>query len=192
MIRTNRLLVVFNSLLATILVLVLVQFTPSVANADSKAIVACADKKTGALRIAYKACSKRENRVTWGVTGPQGATGSQGASGANGAQGIAGIQGAAGDSFIKAFGEVDDSPVLTYFNATGNVTMSRLVIGEYQMTVEGIDLRYCVASASMSQDSKGRFITTSITSPSIFKVYVTNKENVLSDGSFSFLVLCIS
>lgn len=77
MTRTNRLLVIFNTLLATILVLVLIQFAPSVANANSTTIVACANKKTGALRIAYKACSKKENNVTWGVTGPQGATGSR-------------------------------------------------------------------------------------------------------------------
>lgn len=81
MTKTNRLLVVFNTLLATILVLVLVQFAPSIANADSSTIVACANKKTGALRIAYKKCSKEENNVTWGITGPQGAAGPQGASG---------------------------------------------------------------------------------------------------------------
>lgn len=94
MTRTNRLLVIFNTLLATILVLVLIQFAPSVANANSTTIVACANKKTGALRIAYKACSKKENNVTWGVTGPQGpagATGPQGPAGATGAAGTAGI-----------------------------------------------------------------------------------------------------
>jgi hypothetical protein len=96
MTRTNRLLVIFNTLLATILVLVLIQFAPSVANANSTTIVACANKKTGALRIAYKACSKKENNVTWGVTGPQGATGATGAQGATGATGPQGTPGAAG------------------------------------------------------------------------------------------------
>jgi hypothetical protein len=96
MTRTNRLLVIFNILLATILVLVLIQFAPSVANANSTTIVACANKKTGALRIAYKACSKKENNVTWGVTGPQGATGAAGPQGAAGANGATGATGAAG------------------------------------------------------------------------------------------------
>jgi hypothetical protein len=82
--RTNRLLVIFNTLLATILVLVLIQFAPSVANADSTTIVACANKKTGALRIAYKKCTKNENKVTWGKKGPQGATGATGEQGAAG------------------------------------------------------------------------------------------------------------
>jgi hypothetical protein len=85
--KNNRLLVVFNTLLATILVLVLIQFAPSVANANSTTIVACANKKTGALRIAYRACSKKENNVTWGVTGPQGATGATGPQGASGPAG---------------------------------------------------------------------------------------------------------
>ena len=75
------------------MVLVLIQFAPSVANANSTTIVACANKKTGALRIAYKACSKKENNVTWGVTGPQGATGATGATGGTGPQGATGVAG---------------------------------------------------------------------------------------------------
>jgi hypothetical protein len=95
MTKTNRLLVIFNTLLATILVLVLIQFAPSVANANSKTIVACANKKTGDLRIAYKKCTKDENKVRWGKTGAKGATG---AKGDTGAQGPAGPQGPAGSS----------------------------------------------------------------------------------------------
>ena len=96
MARTNRLLIIFNALLATILVLVLIQFAPSIANANSTTIVACANKKTGALRIAYKKCTKNENNVTWGVTGPQGATGETGPQGATGATGPQGATGATG------------------------------------------------------------------------------------------------
>lgn len=83
MTKTNRLLVIFNTLLATILVLVLIQFSPSVANAGTTTIVACADKTTGALRIAYKACNKKENKVSWGATGPKGATGVKGPAGSS-------------------------------------------------------------------------------------------------------------
>lgn len=88
MIRTNRLLVIFNTLLALILVLVLIQFAPSIANANSTTIVACANKKTGALRIAYKACSKKENYVSWGIVGPQGNSGPQGGTGQAGPSGL--------------------------------------------------------------------------------------------------------
>ena len=84
MTKTNRLLVIFNTLLATILVLLLIQFAPSVANANSKTIVACADKKTGDLRIAYKKCTKKENKVSWAKSGTQGATGPAGSSSSGG------------------------------------------------------------------------------------------------------------
>lgn len=96
MTKTNRLLVIFNTLLATILVLVLVQFAPSVANAGSTTIVACADKKTGSLRIAYKKCTKSENTVSWGLSGPRGATGPAGAAGLQGSSGSSGAVGPQG------------------------------------------------------------------------------------------------
>jgi hypothetical protein len=96
MTKTNRLLVIFNFLLATILVLVLIQFAPTVANANSKTIVACANKKTGDLRIAYKKCTKNENKVSWGKTGAKGATGPQGAPGPAGPAGATGPAGAPG------------------------------------------------------------------------------------------------
>jgi hypothetical protein len=84
MTTTNRLLVIFNTLLALILVLVLIQFAPSVANAGATTVAACADKKTGSLRIAYKTCSSKENKVSWGVIGPKGATGATGPAGDSG------------------------------------------------------------------------------------------------------------
>jgi hypothetical protein len=104
MTKTNRLLVIFNTLLATILVLVLIQFAPSVANANSTTIVACASKKTGDLRIAYKKCSKSENKVTWGIKGPQGATGATGATGPQGATGLQGTTGATGAAGLDRTG----------------------------------------------------------------------------------------
>ena len=78
MYRFNRLLVIGNSILATILVLVMVSFAPSIANGASSTILACANKETGALRIAYKACKKGENNVSWSITGPQGVPGPAG------------------------------------------------------------------------------------------------------------------
>lgn len=73
--RTNRLLAIFNTLLAAILILALVQFASSIAYAKPTTIVACAEKNTGALRIAYKSCTDKENYVTWGVTSSQSAAG---------------------------------------------------------------------------------------------------------------------
>jgi len=79
--KTNRLLTITNVLLALILMLVLVQFSPTVANANSSSVVACANKKSGALRMAYKKCKKSENKVSWGIQGTAGATGPQGPAG---------------------------------------------------------------------------------------------------------------
>ena len=79
--KTNRLLTITNVLLALILMLVLIQFSPTVANANSTSIVACANKKSGALRMAYKKCKKSENKVSWGIQGTAGATGPQGPAG---------------------------------------------------------------------------------------------------------------
>lgn len=91
--KTNRLLTITNVLLAMILMLVLVQFAPTAASANSSTIVACANKKSGALRIAYKKCKKKERAITWGSTGPQGPAGPQGAPGATGSQGATGSAG---------------------------------------------------------------------------------------------------
>lgn len=79
--KTNRLLTITNVLLALILMLVLIQFSPTVANANSTSVVACANKKSGALRMAYKKCKKSENKVSWGIQGTAGATGPQGPAG---------------------------------------------------------------------------------------------------------------
>lgn len=56
---------------------------------------ACANKKTGALRLANK-CKKRERVVSWNIEGPRGAAGTRGLRGATGAQGVTGAQGATG------------------------------------------------------------------------------------------------
>lgn len=72
--KTNRLLVIFNTLLTTTLVFFGAQMVPSTANAESTTIVACADKSSGALRIAYRSCTTKENNVAWGTTASQSAT----------------------------------------------------------------------------------------------------------------------
>jgi hypothetical protein len=61
-------------------------------------IKACANKKSGALRLLSRGkCSKKkEKALSLGVTGPAGATGTAGAGGAPGAPGLQGGQGAAG------------------------------------------------------------------------------------------------
>jgi hypothetical protein len=59
------------------------------ATSSGQVIRACANKKTGALRLASK-CRRSERSVSWnkeGVPGPRGVTGATGAPGAVGAAG---------------------------------------------------------------------------------------------------------
>ncbi len=59
------------------------------------ALHGCANKKTGALRLANK-CSKREKKVSWNVRGPRGVAGAVGATGSTGAKGSTGATGPQG------------------------------------------------------------------------------------------------
>jgi hypothetical protein len=65
------------------------------ATSSSPVIRACANKRTGALRLANR-CRRSERRVSWNQTGPQGTAGVRGARGATGATGAAGAAGTAG------------------------------------------------------------------------------------------------
>jgi hypothetical protein len=65
------------------------------ASSSSGVIRACANKKTGALRIARK-CRHGERSVSWSKAGPAGRPGPAGATGATGAAGAAGAAGPQG------------------------------------------------------------------------------------------------
>lgn len=65
------------------------------ASSGGPVIRACANKKTGALRLAGK-CRRSERRVTWNQTGPQGPRGPRGISGSRGFTGATGAPGGTG------------------------------------------------------------------------------------------------
>jgi hypothetical protein len=62
----------------------------ALAATTSGAIHACANKKSGALRLAGKCSKKHERAVSWNITGPQGLRGATGAKGTNGTNGTNG------------------------------------------------------------------------------------------------------
>lgn len=67
------------------------------ATGESNSITACADRKSGAMRLAKNGkCRKSETRVEWNKVGPAGPTGATGPQGAPGAKGATGADGAAG------------------------------------------------------------------------------------------------
>jgi hypothetical protein len=64
---------------------------------DNNSLQACANKKTGALRLSSNGrCTNAENSVTWNITGPKGDTGANGETGAKGDAGAQGPTGATG------------------------------------------------------------------------------------------------
>jgi Collagen triple helix repeat (20 copies) len=65
------------------------------ATSSSPVIRACANKKTGALRLASK-CHHNERRISWNQTGLQGSPGAQGPRGLAGARGLTGATGVTG------------------------------------------------------------------------------------------------
>lgn len=80
---------------STAVVAVLMGASLALAASGGGVIHACANKKSGALRVAAK-CKKNEKAVSWSIQGPAGNAGSQGAPGPQGAAGPQGSAGAAG------------------------------------------------------------------------------------------------
>jgi hypothetical protein len=105
----------------------------------SSDIHACANKHTGALRLASK-CARSERAVTWaiqGPTGPKGATGTTGATGATGAtgpQGIQGIQGTVGPTGPTSTTFVRASLDAPASGQTGTAHETTMVVGKWPAT----------------------------------------------------------
>jgi hypothetical protein len=66
------------------------------ATANDPVIRACANKKTGALRLASK-CKRKERALLWNQRGPEGRRGRAGATGSRGATGATGATGPQGN-----------------------------------------------------------------------------------------------
>ena len=73
--RKNSFMALVN---LAIFALLTMQLQAATAQATSSSIAACANTKTGALRLATPACNKSERKVAWGVQGPQGPSGTNG------------------------------------------------------------------------------------------------------------------
>jgi hypothetical protein len=94
--NTNRLLLATNLILLFLVFNLMISLNADPAQgAGSGQISACANKSTGALRIASK-CAKTENPISWGKQGLTGARGQAGPQGETGPRGQAGPQGETG------------------------------------------------------------------------------------------------
>jgi hypothetical protein len=102
---------------------------PASAASGGSDLKACANKKTGALRLvlsAKKTCNKHERRVSLSSVGPAGPTGPAGPQGAAGAQGPIGPQGPGAKAFT--FTSAQDSAVHQIFD-TGDQTLAGFCSG---------------------------------------------------------------
>jgi hypothetical protein len=102
--------------------------------ANDKVIVACAKKKSGALRLvaSAKSCRKTERAVTWnqeglrGLPGPKGAAGEDGLDGENGIDGDDGLDGDDGDDGVDGTDGTDgtDATVTRKYVVTAGVAVA--------------------------------------------------------------------
>ena len=96
----------------------------AIAATSGSTVKACANKKSGALRLASK-CQKSEKKVTWNTRGPQGDQGEQGTAGATGAAGPS-------DSYVAS--SSGQSAISTTTFKTLSVTVPA---GSYIVTASG-------------------------------------------------------
>jgi hypothetical protein len=107
--------------------------------ASAPTVKACADKKTGALRLSGK-CKKTEKAVSWaqqgpgGSTGPAGPLGPAGATGAGGPAGTPGPKGDTGPSDVYTFeasADITPSPPVPAPDGTAPAFLHALPAGTY-------------------------------------------------------------
>jgi hypothetical protein len=122
------------------------------ATSGSTVIRACANKRTGALRVSSR-CHRNERPLSWNRTGPQGAqgsrgvqgprgrTGATGAKGASGAQGLAGSPGPGATSFVTTLAQ--GTPRKALATIGNGITVSG------QCLVAEVELRLEVAGAHL-------------------------------------------
>lgn len=109
-------------------------------------IRACANVKTGALRISAKCKKKQERAVSWNRQGPQGPRGVPGATGVGGATGAPGATGSAGASATKLFATVDLAG--TIVASSPGVQVFHDATGQYEVNF-GQDVSHCAAIANI-------------------------------------------
>lgn len=111
-------------------------------------IRACANKKSGALRVASTCKRKQERAVSWNVrgpagpAGPAGVAGVAGATGATGATGAPGAPGAAGTPATKLFATVMSGGTIDA--SSPGVQADHLATGAVQVDF-GQDVSHCAA-----------------------------------------------
>jgi hypothetical protein len=121
-------------------------------------IPACANKKTGALRIARR-CKRNERHVSWNAIGPQGRPGARGLNGSRGPNGAQGPPGATGGTGPQGPQGPGATSFATTLEAGASATLATLSNG---VTITGacnteVEAHFVVTGATL-QMSGQRFI----------------------------------
>ncbi len=128
---------------------------------NARTIRACANRRTGALRLARRCHRRRERAVSWNVRGPQGPAGAHGVAGRQGSRGPRGVRGAAGARgpagargaagapgapAVRLFAQVDENGDLV--RSSGGVTVTSPSAGMYRLVFPQ-SVAQCSAIASI-------------------------------------------
>ena len=160
------------------------------AGSSGQVIHACANKKTGALRIANTSkCRHGELPVRWNLTGPQGLRGPAGATGATGASGAQGTPGTVTDVlpsgrtergwFLADIPSAEKGQVLGT-SITFNFQLPSAPAVSY-VDIKGAPTADCPGSLSNPQAAPGRLC-----------LYVGLRLNVETTGFYTFGIDAIS
>jgi hypothetical protein len=138
-------------IVAAVAVIVAVGAGFALAAGKSGVIKACANKHTGALRVAKK-CKKHERALSWNVQGPAGRTGKTGATGPAGSPGAPGVQ-YAWSSWV--YPAQDNPPSgggkVATFTLTSPAAGFALVTAEFQIRVRNNGTNDCHVESQLSK-----------------------------------------
>jgi hypothetical protein len=136
----------------------------AVAASRNDAVHACANTRTGALRLA-KSCNRHERSVSWAKSGPEGVAGPHGAQGPQGAPGPQGAQGPQGPPGINGRAGAPATNLFVLDDIDGNVVRSSGGVSVSQQSTDNntatvsrtvtfpVDVSGCVAVATASIDN---------------------------------------
>ena len=144
-------------------------------------IRACANKKTGALRLASK-CRRNERAISWNKNGPQGTPGPTGGSGTTGATGAQGSPGPTTD--VLPSGKTERGWFLADKNAAKGEYLGTSITFDFQLPsapavayvdINGAPTANCPGSFSNPQAAPGKLC-----------LYVGYRSNVELAGAYTY------